>query len=132
MLDHLGILVTDYAASQAFYEKTLAALGATKMMEFGPEITRGHPTSGFGKDGKPDFWITGSDNPIASPSHVAFSAPDTKTVDAWYAAAIAAGGKDNGKPGLRAHYHPRYYGAFVTDLSGHNIEVVCHCATPAA
>lgn len=117
MLDHLGIGVSDYAKSKAFYLKALAPLGYTLIMEFGP-------TAGFGADGKPDFWV--SAGTPALQLHVAFAASNHKTVDAFHAAALAAGGRDNGPPGLRPHYHSTYYGAFVLDLDGHNIEAVCH------
>jgi catechol 2,3-dioxygenase-like lactoylglutathione lyase family enzyme len=117
MLDHIGIGVKDPLASKAFYESALKPLGIAVIMDFGEAV-------GFGSDGKPYFWFGKSAE--ASKTHVAFAAPDRKTVDAFYAAAIAAGGKDNGKPGIRAEYHPTYYGAFVLDPDGHNIEAVCH------
>ena len=84
--------------------------------------------AGFGANGKPDFWI-GGEGGLNKPLHVAIVAKDRATVDAFYKAAMAAGGRDNGAPGIRAHYHPNYYGAFVLDPDGHNIEAVCH--TPA-
>lgn len=117
MIDHLGIHVRDYAASKAFYEAALRPLGYTLLMEFGTN-------AGFGANEKPDFWIS----PGASPTetHIAFSAADRATVDAFYQAALAAGGKDNGAPGLRPQYHPGYYGAFILDPDGINIEAVCH------
>lgn len=117
MLDHVTLIVTDYAKSKAFYEKALAPLGYKVMMEFGP-------SAGIGEGGKPDFWIAAGKP--GSISHVAFTSNDRATVDAFYKAAIAAGGKDNGKPGIRKDYHPNYYGAFVFDPDGHNIEAVCH------
>jgi catechol 2,3-dioxygenase-like lactoylglutathione lyase family enzyme len=125
MIDHLGFAVSDYARAKAFYQQALAPLGYVVVMEFSAEQTGGHPTAGLGADGKPDFWI-GGDGGINKPLHVAFSAKDRATVDAFYAAAMAAGGSDNGGPGLRPHYHPNYYGAFVRDPDGHNIEAVCH------
>jgi catechol 2,3-dioxygenase-like lactoylglutathione lyase family enzyme len=129
MLDHISVSVRDYAKSKAFYEKALAPLGITLIMEFGP-------AGGFGKDGKPFFWI-GEGKPdywkeghesARSPIHVAFRSPDRPTVDAFYRAALAAGGVDHGAPGIRAHYHPNYYGAFLLDLDGNDIEAVCHAA----
>src|SRR6202030_776540 len=84
----------------------------------------GSPAVGFGRDGKPDFWI-GGEGGLTGQVHVAIAAKDRTAVDAFYHAALAAGGKDNGAPGLRAHYHPNYYGAFVLDPEGHNIEAVC-------
>jgi catechol 2,3-dioxygenase-like lactoylglutathione lyase family enzyme len=83
------------------------------------------PAAGFGADGKPDFWI-GGEGGLNKPMHVAFVAKDRASVDAFYTAAIAAGGRDNGAPGIRAHYHLDYYAAFVLDSDGHNIEAVCH------
>lgn len=124
VLDHIGIGVGDYEKSKAFYVKALAPLGIELMMEFGT-------AAGFGKNGKPDFWIGGRPAGDASPQpigkvHTAFVAATREEVDAFYAAAIAAGGADNGKPGLRPQYHPGYYGAFVLDPDGHNVEAVHH------
>lgn len=128
MLDHIGIPVSDYARSVAFYKQALAPLGIGLVMEVTPEMTGGNGSAaGFGHDGKPYFWF-GDDGapPPGLHSHVAFSAGSRADVDAFYKAAIAAGGRDNGAPGLRPHYHPDYYGAFVLDPDGHNIEAVCH------
>jgi catechol 2,3-dioxygenase-like lactoylglutathione lyase family enzyme len=125
MLDHIGLSVSDVERSKAFYEAALKPLGATAMMVVTEEMTGGHGSHvGFGKD-QPQFWIsTGKHH---SPGvHVAFAADNRQLVDDFYRAAIAAGGKDNGKPGLRPHYHENYYGAFVLDPDGHNIEAVCH------
>jgi catechol 2,3-dioxygenase-like lactoylglutathione lyase family enzyme len=116
MIDHVTVSVSDVAASRGFYEKALAPLGYVIVMQFPQAV-------GLGVGGKPDFWI-GARGP--GKTHVAFAASDRKTVDAFYAAAMAAGGKDNGPPGVRAHYHPTYYGAFVLDPDGNNIEAVCH------
>ena len=124
MIDHIGFPVSDYARSKAFYEKALAPLGYTIIMEFA-ETTSGSPACGFGKAGKPDFWI-GGEGGLKGVLHVALAADDRATVDAFHRAALAAGGKDNGAPGLRPHYHPNYYGAFVLDPDGHNVEAVCH------
>jgi len=118
MLDHVGLLVSDYAKSKRFFEESLAPLGYTVIMEFGGL------TAGLGVGEKPDFWI--SQGEPTTPVHVAFSCPDRAMVDGYYKAAIAAGGRDNGAPGLRPHYHPNYYGAFVYDPDGNNIEAVCH------
>ncbi len=117
MLDHVGLVVSDYAGSKRFFERALAPLGYTLLMEFGT-------VAGFGADGKPDFWI--AQGAPAPSVHVAFSSSDRATVDAFHAAAIAAGGRDNGPPGLRPQYHPNYYGAFAFDPDGNNIEAVCH------
>ena len=116
MLDHIGMAVSDVAKSKSFFQAALAPLGYTVQMDFGEAV-------GLGKD-RPDFWIAKA--PVAAQSHIAFAAPDRATVKAFYDAAIAAGGKDNGAPGLRPQYHPHYYGAFVLDRDGNNIEVVCH------
>ncbi|TBR39821.1 MULTISPECIES: VOC family protein [Dyella] len=125
MLDHIGIGVTDYERSKSFYTRALAPLGAGLVMEVSAEETGNQAHAGFGHEGKPSFWISGADAGVGR-AHCAFVAPDRAAVDAFYAAALAAGGRDNGPPGIRAHYHPNYYGAFVTDPDGHNIEAVCH------
>jgi catechol 2,3-dioxygenase-like lactoylglutathione lyase family enzyme len=127
MIDHVGFSVSDYARAKAFYERALAPLGYTLVMEVTAQET-GQPAADFGSGGKPDLWI-GGEGKLEKPVHVAMAANDRPSVDAFYHAAISAGGKDNGPPGLRAHYHPNYYGAFVLDPDGHNIEAVCH--TPA-
>ncbi|HEX4422088.1 MAG TPA: VOC family protein [Kofleriaceae bacterium] len=119
MIDHIGIQVTDLDRSVAFYTKALAPLGYALIMQR-PEF------AGFGVDGKADFWI-GLGKP-ADKIHVAFRARGRTDVRAFYAAAIAAGGTDNGGPGVREVYHPNYYGAFVRDPDGHNVEAVCHNA----
>jgi catechol 2,3-dioxygenase-like lactoylglutathione lyase family enzyme len=126
-LDHVTLIVSDYARSKAFYEKALAPLSVRCIIEFGQ-------AAGFGRDGKPDFWIgTGPASfqkpehlRIITPTHVAFAAANRGEVEAFHAAAIGAGGKDFGAPGVRAHYHPKYYGAFVLDPDGHDIEAVFH------
>ena len=126
-LDHVSLAVRDYARSRTFYEKALAPLGITRLMEFGQAC-------GFGRDGKPEFWIGAGpasfQKPeqltIITPAHIAFAARSRADVEAFYAAAIEAGGKDFGAPGVRAHYHPKYYGAFVLDFDGHDIEAVHH------
>jgi catechol 2,3-dioxygenase-like lactoylglutathione lyase family enzyme len=120
MLDHVGINVSEYERSRNFYEKALEPLGYSLLMEPVP----GH--GGFGREGKPDFWISSIREPTTENVHVALTASDRGTVDAFHAAGLEAGGTDNGEPGLREHYHPTYYGAFVLDPDGNNIEVVCH------
>jgi catechol 2,3-dioxygenase-like lactoylglutathione lyase family enzyme len=123
MLDHISLTVSDVARAKAFYDPALAPLGIAVMMAF-PDT--GVPVSlGYGSDGRPYFWV-GAGARVSGAVHVAFAAADRATVDAFYQAAIAAGGTDNGGPGVRAHYHPNYYGAFVLDPDGHNIEAVCH------
>ena len=118
MIDHTGVQVNDLESSIAFYTKALAPLDYTLIMKFGE-------AAGFGIGGKPDFWIDGRKGPTDS-IHIAFRAAGRAQVRAFYAAALAAGGRDNGPPGVRPHYHEHYYGAFVLDPDGHNIEAVCH------
>jgi catechol 2,3-dioxygenase-like lactoylglutathione lyase family enzyme len=125
MLDHIGVSVSDYEKSKAFYEKALAPLGYSFLMEVPREYTGGAGVGGFGIAPKPDFWIEGRGG-VAAKLHVCFRAADRATVDAFYKAAMAAGGRDNGKPGLRPEYHANYYGAFVLDPDGYNVEAVCH------
>ncbi len=127
MLDHIGIAATDYPASRAFYEAALAPLGIGTVMELTAEQTGGYAGIGMGKDDKPFFWV-GSGGPKGAGMHVAFAAATRAEVDAFYAAAMGAGGKDSGGPGLRPWYHPNYYGAFVLDPDGINVEAVCHRA----
>lgn len=131
MLDHVGFSVSDFARSLAFYQRALAPLGVGLVMQVGAAETGAGNHAGFGEAGKPIFWI-GDDDGGAGPGHghVAFAAGDRAGVDAFHRAALAAGGVDNGAPGLRPHYHPNYYGAFVLDPDGHNVEAVCHA--PAA
>ncbi len=124
MFDHVGYAVTDHAKSCSFYLKALAPLGYTVQMEITPEMTGAGAATGFGID-HPTLWI-GEGEKKVSGVHLAFTAKDRATVDAFYKAAIAAGGTDNGKPGIRPHYHENYYGAFVLDPDGNNIEAVCH------
>jgi catechol 2,3-dioxygenase-like lactoylglutathione lyase family enzyme len=117
MIDHIGIAVTDLERSVAFYKKALAPLGYELIMQF-------DFAAGFGVAGKPDFWIGRGD--VKQTIHVAFRANGRETVRKFYEAAIAAGAKDNGAPGTRPQYHEHYYGGFVLDPDGHNIEAVCH------
>jgi catechol 2,3-dioxygenase-like lactoylglutathione lyase family enzyme len=124
MIDHVGFPVSNYARSKAFYTSALAPLGYVLVMEV-QQGGDGPPACGFGSDGKPDFWI-GGEGGLDKPLHVAIAANDRALVDAFYRAALAAGGRDNGAPGLRPDYHPNYYAAFVLDPDGHNIEAVCH------
>jgi len=124
MLDHIGLPVGDYARSKAFYEKALAPLGYVLVMEM-QQDEHDAKAAGFGIGGKPDFWI-GGEGKLNKPLHVALAASDRASVDAFHKAALAAGATDNGPPGLRPHYHPNYYAAFVLDPDGHNIEAVCH------
>lgn len=125
MIDHTGVAVSDFAKSKAFYASALAPIGYQLLMEIPAAVTRSADVAGFGAPPKPDFWIAGG-TANKPPLHVAFRVESRALVDAFYKAGIAAGGRDNGAPGIRAHYHPDYYGAFVLDPDGHNVEVVCH------
>ena len=125
MIDHTGISVSDFVRSKAFYIAALAPIGYELLLEVPAEVTGHSDAAGFGIPPKPDFWLA-SGTPNVPPVHIAFRVGSRAEVDAFYAAAIKAGGKDNGKPGVRPHYHPNYYGAFVLDPDGHNIEAVCH------
>lgn len=125
MIDHMGIGASDFAASRRFYDAALGALGLSMVMEVTPEQSGGYHGIGYGAEGKPFFWL-GNFGPRGAGAHVAFAASSRSQVDAFHAAALSAGGKDNGAPGLRPHYHPNYYGAFVLDPDGLNIEAVCH------
>ncbi|QYO78001.1 VOC family protein [Devosia salina] len=124
MLDHVGILVADWAKSKAFYDAAFAPLGVTLLNEVPVEFTGGVKVGGYGRT-KPDYWLTESAE-TGPGRHYAFSANSRADVDAFHAAALSAGGTDNGAPGLRPHYHEHYYGAFVIDPDGNNIEAVCH------
>ena len=126
MIDHVGFKVSNFEASRTFYQHALAPLGYGLVMEVTPEMTgTDSHHAGFGADRKPAFWIGTGDTTHGS-LHVALVARSRSDVDAFHAAAIAAGARDNGAPGLRPTYHPNYYGAFVLDPDGHNIEAVCH------
>lgn len=125
MIDHTGILVSDFERSKDFYARALAPLGYEILMELSAEVTGHTDTAGFGEPPKPDFWISGG-TPNQPPIHVAFRVDNRHMVDNFHAAALAAGGRCNGEPGLRPHYHDDYYAAFVLDPDGHNIEAVCH------
>jgi catechol 2,3-dioxygenase-like lactoylglutathione lyase family enzyme len=132
IIDHIGVSCTNYEATKTFYQKALAPLGITLIMEFGK-------AAGFGIKGKPDFWLSEGKASFQneahakniSPIHVCFAAPDRATVDAFHKAALEAGGKDFGAPGLRPEYHANYYGAFILDPDGHNIEAAYHGPGPA-
>jgi catechol 2,3-dioxygenase-like lactoylglutathione lyase family enzyme len=120
MLDHLSIQCADVAASAAFYDTVLAPLGGQRLMDFGAVV-------GFGVSPKPDFWL----GPLSTgegfrESHIAFAAPDRAAVDRFFAAAVGAGATVLHEPRVWPEYHPHYYGAFVRDPDGHNVEAVCH------
>jgi len=125
MIDHTGLSVSDAVRSRRFYEAALAPLGYQVSIELPLEHTGGVVVLGFGVAAKVDFWL--HEGPPQQPRvHIAFTSDTRQQVDAFYQAALAAGGKDNGAPGPRPHYHANYYGAFVLDPDGHNIEAVCH------
>jgi catechol 2,3-dioxygenase-like lactoylglutathione lyase family enzyme len=124
VIDHVGLGVSDLEQSKAFYQQALGPLGYQLLLER-------DGSAGFGRDGKPDLWIH-ANRPLSGPTHVAIASSDLATVQAFHAAGLAAGGRDNGPPGLRPHYHQNYYGAFVLDPDGNNIEAVCHRPTPIA
>jgi catechol 2,3-dioxygenase-like lactoylglutathione lyase family enzyme len=118
IIDHVGITISHYEQSKQFFSKALAPLNITLTSEF-------NGWGGFGRDGKPEFWIHEGEN-VQKPMHLAFLAQTRAQVEAFYTAALEAGAKDNGAPGIRPHYHPNYFGAFVIGPDGHNVEAVCH------
>jgi catechol 2,3-dioxygenase-like lactoylglutathione lyase family enzyme len=120
VVDHVGFAVADYERSKMFYERALAPLGVALLMEFAGEA------AGFGRSGRPSFFVETQGKPVRGRLHIALRAESRAQVDAFHAAAIEAGGTDNGAPGVRAIYHPDYYGAYVLDPDGNNIEAVCH------
>jgi catechol 2,3-dioxygenase-like lactoylglutathione lyase family enzyme len=126
-IDHTSVAVSDYEAAKAFFAEALKPLEYKLVMEVpGPGCGFGAPCDLMQGQLKPDFWLSAA-NGKANPVHIAFEASSRKQVDDWYQAAMAAGAKDNGAPGLRPQYHPNYYGAFVKDpVDGNNIEAVCH------
>jgi catechol 2,3-dioxygenase-like lactoylglutathione lyase family enzyme len=120
-IDHVSLVTTDYDKARAFYDAALGTLGIKPLMEFGEAPER---AVGYGSE-HPSFWVNETrDNP--GHSHIGFVASSRAEVDAFHAAALANGGRDNGGPGLRAEYSPTYYAAFALDPDGHNIEAVCH------
>jgi catechol 2,3-dioxygenase-like lactoylglutathione lyase family enzyme len=131
MIDHTGVVVRDFAASKAFYSTALSAIGLSLLMEFPASVTGSVDVAGFGAPDKmaqgvsPEFWLARG-TPGSTPVHIAFRVSSHALVDAFHKAALGAGGRDNGLPGLRPQYHPGYYAAFVLDPDGHNIEAVCH------
>ncbi len=125
MLDHVGFTVSNFAKSLAFYRAALAPLDVTVLMQLSKDQTGGFEGAGLGRDGKPSLWLSGGEE-TTPPLHIAIAARTRAEVDAFHTAAMAAGATDNGAPGIREHYHPNYYGAFVLDPDGHNLEAVCH------
>lgn len=132
MIDHMGITPTDIEDARQFYDASLEPLGIANVMEVMPEQTGGYHGIGYGTGRKPFFWLSSDSGRAALEgrrgigTHIAFEAASRAAVDAFYAAAMAQGGRDNGPPGVRPHYHPAYYAAFVIDPDGVNIEAVCH------
>ncbi len=124
MIDHITFGVTDFARSTAFYDSAFAPLGVQRVFDVPLEHTNGVKVTGYG-DNRAWFWLA-EENATSGLMHVALQAKSVAQVDAFHAAAIRAGGTDNGPPGIRAHYHADYYAAFVLDPDGHNIEAVCH------
>ncbi len=127
IIDHISLSVTDLDRAKAFYVKALAPLGLGVALEIPKSITGNVDIIGIGKNHKGELWLS-PNGPQTPSTHIAFLAASRAEVDAFYVAALAAGGKDNGAPGVRPHYHADYYGAFVLDPDGHNIEAVCHKA----
>jgi len=122
MLDHVGFQCKDMEASAAFYDAVLATLGAKRLMDFGMAI-------GYGVPPKPDFWISLHNSGDGfSESHIAFEADAVETVDDFFKTAVATGAEVLHEPRMWPEYHEHYYGAFVRDPSGNNVEVVCHKA----
>jgi catechol 2,3-dioxygenase-like lactoylglutathione lyase family enzyme len=117
IIDHVGLSLSDYEASKKFFSKALAPLGISLLIE-------AQGRSGYGKGGKPGFWFGEGDKQV--PMHIAFTADSWEQVRGFYKAALEAGGRDNGAPGVRSKYHPDYYAAFIIGPDGHNIEAVCH------
>lgn len=124
MIDHTGITVSDWDKAKRFYDAAMGGIGATMMMVVPKEHTGGRNVGGYGRQ-KPDFWLSDGGEPGPG-RHYAFTCETRAQVDAFYKAGMAAGGRDNGAPGIREHYHPNYYGAFVLDPDGNNVEAVCH------
>jgi catechol 2,3-dioxygenase-like lactoylglutathione lyase family enzyme len=120
MFDHVGVNVRDFETSRAFYRRALEPLGLRETVAF-----EEWKAAAFGPEGKYAFWIAQRE-PYGTGTHIAFTTDDRESVDAFHAAALAAGGSDNGAPGIREHYHPTYYGAFVHDPDHNNVEAVCH------
>lgn len=125
MIDHTGIIVSDFEKSKKFYTEALNPIGYRLLLEFPSSVTGSTNVAGFGEPPKTDFWVA-QGTPNDPRIHVAFRVGKRSLIDAFHQAALTAGGRDNGAPGPRPQYHPNYYGAFVLDPDGHNIEVVCH------
>ena len=125
MIDHTGIIVSDFEKSKKFYTEALNPIGYRLLLEFPSSVTGSTNVAGFGEPPKTDFWVA-QGTPNDPRIHVAFRVGKRSLIDAFHQAALTAGGRDNGAPGPRPQYHPNYYGAFVLDPDDHNIEVVCH------
>ncbi|RYE81644.1 MAG: VOC family protein [Myxococcales bacterium] len=120
MIDHVSLVISSLDRTLAFYRAALGPLGYEVVMQPAPGV------AGMGANGKPDLWFAEKPDGVTTTNHLALVAGSRTTVDAFHAAALAAGARDNGPPGVRPHYHPNYYAAFVLDPDGHNLEVVCH------
>jgi len=132
IIDHIELAVRDAELSREFYEQALAPLGVVRIITIPADRTHHRGARhGFGKDGYPRLWVHGGGSPGVG-SHIAFAAADRSTVDNFYSAAVDAGGRDNGKPGIRSHYHDNYYAAYVIDPDGINVEVVCQAVIQAS
>ncbi|WP_414755246.1 VOC family protein [Anabaena sp. CCY 9910] len=125
MIDHTGVIVSNFERSKSFYAAALEPVGLSLIAEYSASMTGATDIAGFGQPPEAEFWITRG-HPGSIPVHVAFRVHNHTAVKAFYNAALAAGGRDNGAPGFRPHYHPNYYAAFVLDPDGHNIEAVCY------
>ncbi|MFQ6549610.1 VOC family protein [Aestuariibius sp. 2305UL40-4] len=126
MIDHITFGVADFARSTAFYDRAFAPLGVRRLFDVPGDLSNGVKVTGYGDD-RPWFWLA-EERATHGLMHIALTAETRADVDAFHAAAIRAGGTDNGPPGLRPHYHRDYYAAYVLDPDGHNIEAVCHVA----
>jgi hypothetical protein len=130
MIDHISTYAIDYIATKRFYTAVLNVLGYGQQAEFVAEWETEFPNRricGFGRDSKADFWIVET-AVVYTPRHVAFSATQRRLVDEFHSVGLSHGGKDNGAPGLRPIYHEHYYGSFLIDPDGNDVEAVCHLA----
>jgi catechol 2,3-dioxygenase-like lactoylglutathione lyase family enzyme len=125
IIDHIGLAVSDYEKAKAFYSAALAPLGFKLITDEPQQLNPQFRSAAFGEEWHEARFFIGSEGKTTPPVHIAFQAKNRAEVDAFYKAAMAAGGRDNGPPGLRTHYQPTYYAAFVLDPDGHNIEAVC-------
>jgi catechol 2,3-dioxygenase-like lactoylglutathione lyase family enzyme len=128
-IDHMGIGVSDISHAQAFYESVLRPLGITLVMSIQADPPGSKPRRlGFGSEAKPFLWLHDAPGPSQG-AHIALIAKSREAVDGFHAAGIAAGGQDNGAPGIRPHYHSSYYAAYVSAPDGVNLEAVCQVSS---